>query len=138
MSTNTAPIDHTLQLTHHYVDAVEFFLEHAGYSIAIGETEAQGKRRSAEALARAEIWAEFNGLSVQWEDDWNIGSHVREYGRESYPEEPEECECAVLVDSDGHVLGAMGCVDDATNEYRRVVAAEIASDAMTGNAMVAS
>lgn len=103
-----------------------FFLSHAGYSWEPAtESKRAGRVRCARELASAESWSADAGLATVWEDDWSIGSHVREYG---YDCEPQSCELARLVDvSTGETLETMGCVDGASDDYRRVIAAELAS-----------
>ena len=82
-------------------------------------------------LAVAEVLAA-RGWRVVWEDDWDVGSHRDFYGPDSaYADrEPDTCETAALVDESGDVLASLGCIDDATDEYRRVVAAELAAEAL--------
>lgn len=109
---------------------VKFFYDHAGYSWRRdeGETEEQGHVRCALALADAELWAEAApAFRVEWEDDWIVGSHVREFG-DSYDAEPDTCEVALAyVGAD--VVASLGCIDDADDNYRRVVNAELADEA---------
>ena len=109
--------------------AVEFFVQHAGFSYnPATETPEQGKLRCARALVSAERWAAVNDLTVEWADDWD--------GDNSYTEQAEfdgytvtTCEMARLVDTDGNVLASLGCIDDATDDYRRVIEAELAEEA---------
>jgi hypothetical protein len=60
----------------------------------------------------------------EWRDDWEVGSHVKEYG-DAYDEEPETCELVLLHVklSCGHweVVDSLGCIDDASDEYRRAL-----------------
>src|ERR1700727_2054642 len=49
-----------------------FFLKHAGYSVAQGETQQQGRSRSARELAKAERDAAALGYSFEWEDERSI------------------------------------------------------------------
>lgn len=108
-----------------------FFFEHGGYSYDVKtETAEQGRRRCAIAMADAEEKAKNLGWHVGWSDDWTCGSHVKEFGEDAYSEEPATCEAAILVDADGKVLASLGCIDDASPEYRRVIEAELASDAL--------
>lgn len=116
--------------------AVAFFFEHGAYSHGPDETPELGKIRSALSLARAERHATRKGWTVTWADDWSLSrSHAAECGPGSaYDDmpngEPDTCEQATLWDRWGRVIGSLGCVDDASDDYRRVVAAELASDAM--------
>lgn len=104
-----------------------FFLRNAGCSWnPKTETKLQGMSRGARQLAKAERDARALGYSFDWTDDWGIGSHVKEFGAESYPEEPSTCEICIMRNEGGTIVQTLGCVDDATREYRRVVEAELA------------
>lgn len=110
-------------------EAVSFFLANAGWGYnPETETPEQGKLRGAIKLAEAEQWAKSQGHTFVWEEDWLVGSHVDEF--DAYDSEPEICESATMLDSDDNVLASLGCVDDATDDYRRVVEAELALEAM--------
>lgn len=111
--------------------AQEFFYVHAGYSFdPKTETSEDGRRRGALALARAEGWGTLQGWETRWEDDWSVGSHVKFYGSEGYPSEPDSCETAFLEDSEGTVLASLSCIDGADGNYRRVISAELVLEAM--------
>lgn len=75
-----------------------------------------------------------DGLQVIWEDDWAVGSHHAEYG-EAYedengaPVEPDTCETAYVVDTDGNVLASLGCIDGADTAYRAEVESELLAEA---------
>ena len=105
---------------------VKFFMKHAGVSYQPGkETRAQGTRRGAKALARAEQYAEEQGWKVEWEydqDEYQMG--------DAETEMPNEVLVAVLEDADGHVLKSLGGIGDPSDSYRRVVEAELALEAM--------
>lgn len=109
---------------------VAFFYEHAGwgYNPAV-ETPEEGKLRSAKALVAAEKWAKQAGYKVVREDDWAVGNHVHEFP-DAYDTEPETCETFILMTPDGDVAGTLGCVDDADEDYARVVSAELALEVM--------
>lgn len=108
--------------------AVAFFHDHAGWSYnPATETPEEGRQRCAERLAAAEAWAKAAGVSFGWEDDWDVGSHVEEY--DAYDQEPSTCEICT-VQMQGDVVAALGCIDDADANYRRVVEAELAYEAM--------
>ena len=106
--------------------ATKFFYRHAGWSVQPGETEEEGHRRTAETLAAAEQWAIERGITFTWDSDWTVGSH-REFFHPDYPE-PKTCEQVVAI-LDGEQVASLGCVDDATFEYRRVIEAEVAAEA---------
>lgn len=82
------------------------------------------------AMAEAILTAEKLGWSFRWVDDWEIGSHIKFFGKDSYPEEPKTCECCELLDERGILLQACGCIDDADDDYRRVMESELAITAI--------
>ena len=106
--------------------AVRFFEEHAASGYTPGkETKAQGRRRGAEALARAEQYALDHGWKVEWDfdqDEYQLG--------DAETEMPNEVLCAILKTPDGEVLGSLGGIGDPTREYGRVIEAELALEAM--------
>ena len=85
----------------------------------------ESRSRRAYELARAEIAAGIAGAEFEWEDDWDIGSHVEQF--DCYEEEPKTCELVDMV-VDGEVVASLGCVDDADDAYRRIVEAELAHE----------
>ncbi len=104
-----------------------FFLKHGACSYTPGkETKRQGYARQARQLAKAERDARALGYAFEWSDDRSIGSHVWEFGEKSSSEEPTTCERCVMRDSAGKVAQSLGCIDDASREYRRVIEAELA------------
>jgi len=104
-----------------------FFLRNAGTSYnPATETRRQGRSRGARDMARAERDARKLGYWFEWRPDWQVGSHVCEFGTESYPTEPATCEQCLMLDAEGQVVQSLGCVDDASCEYRRVVEADLA------------
>ena len=106
--------------------AYQFFRTHAGG--IIGNNAA-----TALALAKAERYANMHDLKFEWSDDWSVGSHREFYGKGSCYEdhEPSTCESCVLWNA-AHtkVLASLSCIDDASAEYRRVIEAELALEAM--------
>lgn len=112
-------------------DVEQFFYDHAGWSYdPAKETAEEGRRQCAKELAEAEAWGRKAGLEFDWQDDWEIGNHGEFYGPGSAYEdaEPERCE-QVSARLNGEVVASLGCVDDASDEYRRVVEAELAAEA---------
>jgi hypothetical protein len=111
-----------------------FFYEHAGYSYdPKTETAEQGRIRCAMELARAEAYGRTLGYSFEWRDDWEIGSHKDYFGDDSAyaKREPDTCEQCTMLDTDGKRMPfALGCIDDADANYRRVIEAELAEDAI--------
>lgn len=109
--------------------AEEFFYKHAGWSYnPKTETAEEGRRRCAREMAAAERDAASLGIRVTWQPDPYPVDHVKEF--DCYDAEPETCEVATAYGPDGDVLASLGCVDDATPEYRRVVEAELADEAI--------
>lgn len=109
-----------------------FFFTHSGWSYdPKKETAKQGRMRCARDSARAERHAEANDWEYRWESDWSVGSHKEFFGKGSAYEErePDTCETCLLMNAEGEVLECLGCVDDADQNYRRVVEAELASEA---------
>lgn len=112
-------------------EALQFHYEHGGYCYdPATERPEDGRARCALAAAGAEAWAKEQGLEFRWEDDWQVGSHRDAFGRGSAYEdaEPETCEqCGAWLGDE--CLAAIGCVDDADDNYRRVIEAELAMEA---------
>lgn len=106
------------------------FATHAGYAHGPDQTPAEGLAATVLALADAEDHAARAGWRVVWGDDWTISDHRAEYGDAYADGGPERCESAALVDEAGTVLAALGCIDDADGTYRRIVAAELAAQAL--------
>ena len=105
-----------------------FFYDHAGFSYdPKTETRAQGKRRCAESLARAEDWREQEEadgtLTIEWLADdlpWDgDGDYV-----------PNEVLGCVITIGDETV--SLWGIADPDASYRRVIEAELANEAMTG------
>ena len=104
--------------------AFYFFLRNAGYSVKPGETQRQGKARTARELAKAERDARALGYTFEWNDDWSV-DHSKEF--DCYEDGgPDTCEYCIMRDENGKVVQSLHCIDDATREYRRVVEAELA------------
>lgn len=111
--------------------ALAFFMEHGSWSHnPATETPEAGRQRCAEASVKAERWAMENGYRIERENDFEV-DHVKEFP-DAYDKEPETCEHFALVAPDGVVVASLGCVDDASPEYARVVSAELAAEAMAG------
>lgn len=105
-----------------------FFYDNAGYSWAssIGETENDGRLRCARELAAAETWGEENEIECLWEGD----SEPYELG-DAEDTMPEEVLLAYLYHRPTRrVLPfSLGGIGDPTNDFMRVVAAELLLDA---------
>jgi hypothetical protein len=131
MTAQTLP-SFPLELPEPLPGAVAFFNEWAGWSYdPATESPEEGRARTARHLAQAEEEAERRGWYVEWSDDWEITDHAAEYGEEAYPNgNPETCENADLYDEHGNMIRSLGCIDDADANYRRVVEAELAAEAL--------
>lgn len=106
--------------------AYQFFFRNAGYSYnPKTQTKQQGRAACARKLAKAERDARALGYTFAWEDDWSIGDHQKEF--DCYVDSgPDTCETCMMLDDAGNVVQSLGCIDDATREYRRVIEAELA------------
>lgn len=113
----------------------QFFYDYAGYSFdPKTETAEQSHERCAKGLATAENYANANNWIAEWHDDWTL-DHQQEFGDNYKDGGPNTCEYCVLKDYSANelqapVLAALTCIDDATPQYRRVVEAELALEAM--------
>jgi hypothetical protein len=108
---------------------VKFFFKHAGWSYnPKTETKHEGRLRCAKAMADAEQLGQSYGLQFAWEDDWAIGDHTKEF--DCYESNPQTCESCVCTDSEGKFLASLSCIDDADDNYRRVIEAELALEAI--------
>lgn len=109
-------------------EAVDFFYRW-GYTSwnPDTETEDEGKRRGARETAIAEAWGKAKGLVVVWVDDWSV-DHKEEFP-DAYPVNgPNTCEEA-YIEYKGEVVAALGCIDDADENYRRVTEANLMEEA---------
>lgn len=69
-----------------------------------------------------------DSLTFVWEDDWEIDNHAAEF--DCYDDGgPFTCERCIVRDELGHVVAALGCVDDADEDYRREIESELALEA---------
>lgn len=108
--------------------AERFFWKHGGYSWKPGnETRAQGRRRCAVQAAEAEAWA-VDQLKFEWVWDETGGRDHEEWcgadcGRE------HEILGAVARWNDGSIAASLWGIIDPDTNYRRVVEAELASEA---------
>ena len=113
--------------------AVDFFYEHAGFSYdPARETLEEGRRRTAQALAEAEFWyLTTPNVEFRWRDDFEVGNHRDYFGEDSVyaDHEPATCEVVELC-FDGEFVDGQGCIDDADDDYRRVVEAEMVLEHM--------
>lgn len=100
--------------------AYRFFFEHAGY--IVGE-----RALCALNLARAELYSRENDWQTDWvaDDDADLSWMSEEEQRQ-----PHEVLGCILRDACGNVLGSLWGITDPDNAYMRVVAAELASEAL--------
>lgn len=112
--------------------AVQFFYDHAGWGYnPATETEEQGRQRHAEELADAEQAAKRAGVWYVWEPDQEVDE------RDELSTTEHTCEWVALyiAPEDVHdrprMLASLGGIWDASAEYRRVVEAELASEALS-------
>ncbi len=107
----------------------QFFYDQAGWGYnPSSETPEEGRTAGAIRLADAEKMAQDAGYTFSWSDDWEIGNHKEFFGADSaYADsEPDTCENCDMFDPDGNLVQSLGCIDDASSQYRRVVEAELA------------
>jgi len=103
----------------------KFFFKHAGYSYGPGQTPRQGRMEGAMKLAQTEHEAEERGWSVEWTFDDNP------YDMGDAETEPSKVLAAILKDASGNVIGSLGGIGDPDDNYRRVVEAELALEALS-------
>lgn len=106
----------------------QFFYDNAGYSIAAGQTEEEGREEAARALAHAEQYARQHGWYTEWEQypEGCIGCDCKSDECACSTGEEHEVLCATLYNEDDAALESLGAICGATRQYRRVVAAELA------------
>ena len=94
----------------------DFFYEHAGWSYdPLVETPEEGRRRNSETLARA--WAL---VSLEAEFQW----HADGLEHRGDSNSPDTCEGCLMIMEDDEL--SLWCIDDADENYRRVIEAELA------------
>lgn len=102
----------------------QFFYDNAGYSYdPKTETKEQGKVRCAVDLARA---AHYAIDQPDWHFEWGQDDQPCECGEPNCDHLVEYCQ---LCDGD-NLLESLSGISGATDEYRRVVEAELALEAM--------
>lgn len=113
-----------------YARAVEFFYANAPYSwCPAKETEEQGRRSGARALARAEVIAFYR----DWNVEWCEGVDEADFQDEDGQWRTAPASVAILRSADESVLSSIGGIlenDDA--EYRRIIEAQLALEALRG------
>lgn len=107
--------------------AYRFFFANAGYIVG-------HRAECALNLARGEQHADENDWTADWVADdcadlsWMSDEEQRK---------PHEVLGCILRDPAGHVLGSLWGITDPDREYMRVVAAELASEAMVEEQRIA-
>ncbi len=113
----------------------QFFYDHAGYSFdPRTETKESGRVRCAQALAAAEQRYldahRDSGVRIVWETDEQSWSDWRVDSRSGDTDsEPDTIEQACILDASGLCLASLGGIEDADDDYRRVIRAELALEA---------
>jgi hypothetical protein len=102
------------------VPSYRFFFEFAGYCVGF---RAQG----ALALAKAERHADDHEWTASWE--WDEDADLS-WMSEDERQREHEILCCLLKDADGNVLASLCGITDADSNYRRVIVAELALEAM--------
>lgn len=105
-----------------------FFFDNAGYSYnPKKETAQQGRIQCAKDLAFAELTAERMQWSYSW--IWDTDPDLSWMSEEERSQEHETFVC-ILNDADGNWLESLGGITDPSNDYRRVIEAELAAEAL--------
>lgn len=116
--------------------AVRFFAANAGYSTP------PGRMVCAKQLAEAEAWAEDSGLEYVWQDDDEIAycccgdPHCKYHEGSKHDWSTDFCRLIRLCPEHGYdclhaeVVASLGGIIDPSDEYRRVVQAELALEVM--------
>lgn len=110
-----------------------FFYREAGYSWnPQTQTRRQGRAETARKLAKAERDARALGYTFEWEYDQDgcIGCDCGNESCDCFTGTEHECLCCVARDANGNVVASLGSVCNPSREYRRVVEAELASEAL--------
>lgn len=112
----------------------QFFYDHAGYSYdPKTQTKEEGREQGAKHLAQAETYAREQGWECSWEYEQERAIDV--FGPPDPVNGPfydpdAEFLCCLLRDENGKVLESLGMIENPSREYRRVVEAELAWEAM--------
>ena len=109
------------------MNAQQFFYDHAGFSY-------NPATRSASDLARAETYAAGHDWEFTWEPDFDADASFVDtwdsLAQADWNSTDHECEVCILRDSDGNILSSCGGIFDADSDYRRVIQAELALEAL--------
>lgn len=117
-------------------EAIEFFKEHGALSVRPGESDAEARERNARDYAEAEVAASARGWVVTWEIDQDADTTPTD----NYFVSGNPQWSAILRDAEGEYLESLHGIDFAedysasgpeSDPYARVVAAELAQEALT-------
>lgn len=108
--------------------AFEFFLKNAGFSYnPATETPAKGKARCARELAKAERDASALGYTFEWLIDEDADNSWMDEELKAENQEAFWCAC---YDYEGTLRASLSGIFEPSHEYRRVVEAELAQEAL--------
>lgn len=109
------------------MSAYHFFLKHAGYCVKPGETRRQARIRCAKELVVAEKRGQAAGFTFEWVPDFDADLSWLEPGQVVH-------EVYGCVAYDGTtVVGSLWGICDPDANYRRVIQAELASEALASH-----
>lgn len=110
--------------------AEQFFYDHAGFSYdPKTETRKQGRVRCAKELAESESIAARLGYEFEW--DWDQDPDLSWMSDEERAQEHEVLCCRIIDPTDRkYSLASLCGITDPDTNYRRVIEAELASEAI--------
>jgi hypothetical protein len=111
-----------------------FFFENAGYSYdPKTETPEQGRRRCAVSMAADEEYVTNLINSTGWHYEWTYDQDIDDsWMTDEERAKDHTWECCTLFDGDDNVMASCGGIVDADHNYRRVMEAELAGEALIG------
>ena len=110
-----------------------FFLRNAGTSYKPAtQTKRQGQSEGARMLAKAERDAAALGFTFDWDYDQEgcIGCACGSPDCKCSTGEDHECLSCICRNADGEAVASLGSICEPSREYRRVIEAELALEAM--------
>lgn len=122
---------------HKYKDPERFFYARAGWGYdPAKETEEEGRRRGARALAEAERVGTELGFSAEWESDSDADTSFMDEGYSRRDRECAEFYSCTVRDAEGTIRASLCGIHEDTRDpigaryYRRVVRAELFAEAL--------
>lgn len=112
----------------------QFFYDNGSYSYSGTQTPEQGHIESAKALANAESLAAERGLIFEWmqDDEPCIGCECGSDDCPCFTGEPHMVEvCELWNENHDDCIASLCGICEATSEYRRVIEAELALEALS-------